>query len=383
VDFDPTEEQELLRRTIREFAESEIVPVAAANEKAGRFPKEILRKLADMGILGMAIPEEHGGAGFGAVSSAIVLEEIAAACASTAVTVSVHNTAAAGPIVKFGSAAQKKRYLPPMASGSFLGGFALTEPSAGSDASRIRTRAVRKGTTYVLNGTKTWITNVHESGVYVLMAVTDPSGGSRGISAFLVEPSFPGFACGKDEDKMGLRASLTGELVLTDCEVPAENLLGEEGMGLRIALNTLDGGRIGIAAQAIGIARAAFEASVAHAKKREAFGGPLTKLQAIQNKLADMAVMIDAARLLTHRAAWLAESGATSFTREASEAKLYATEMGNKVCYEAIQIHGGYGYSREYPVERFARDVRVTTLYEGTSEIQRMVIARRLVGAAS
>jgi acyl-CoA dehydrogenase len=298
------------------------------------------------------------------------------------VTVSVHNTAAAGPIVKYGSVAQKSRFLPPMASGKCLGGFALTEPSAGSDAAGIRTRAVRVGDRYVLNGTKTWITNVREGGVYVLMGVTDPAGGSRGISAFLVEPSFRGFSFGKEEDKLGLRASLTGEIVLADCEVPAENLLGEEGMGLRIALSTLDAGRIGIAAQAIGIARAAFEAALSHARKREAFGAPLSKLQAIQNKIADMAVQIDAARLLTHRAAWLAESAAPSFTREASEAKLYATEMGNRVCYEALQIHGGYGYSREYAVERYVRDVRVTTLYEGTSEIQRMVIARRLTGAA-
>jgi alkylation response protein AidB-like acyl-CoA dehydrogenase len=382
VDFDLTDEQKILKRTIREFAAAEILPRASSLEKEGRFPGEILKKLAGLGILGMVIPEEYGGAGFGAVSSSIVLEEIAAACASTAVTVSVHNTAAAGPIVKYGSAAQKSRFLPPMASGRCLGGFALTEPSAGSDAAAIRMRAVRVGDRYVLNGTKSWITNVREGGLYVLMGVTDPAGGSRGISAFLVEPSFRGFSFGKDEDKLGLRASLTGEIVLADCEVPRENLLGEEGMGLRIALSTLDAGRIGIAAQAIGIARAAFEAALSHARKREAFGAPLSKLQAIQNKIADMAVQIDAARLLTHRAAWLAESAAPSFTREASEAKLYATEMGNRVCYEALQIHGGYGYSREYAVERYVRDVRVTTLYEGTSEIQRMVIARRLTGAA-
>ena len=382
MDFDLSEEQRILKATVRDFAAAEILPVASSLEKEGRFPKEILARLAELGILGMVIPEEYGGAGFGAVSSALVLEEIAAACASTAVTVSVHNTAAAGPIVKYGGAAQKRRFLPPMAAGEFLGGFALTEPSAGSDAASIKTRAVRMGDRYLLNGSKTWITNVHAGGVYVLMAVTDPSAGSRGISAFLVEPSFGGFSFGKDEDKLGLRASLTGEIVLADCEVPAENLLGEEGMGLRIALSTLDAGRIGIAAQAIGIARSAFDAALSHARKREAFGGPLTKLQAIQNKLADMAVQIDAARLLTHRAAWLAESGSRSFTREASEAKLYATEMGNRVCYEALQIHGGYGYSREYAVERYVRDVRVTTLYEGTSEIQRMVIARRLTGAA-
>ncbi|MBI3451052.1 MAG: acyl-CoA dehydrogenase family protein [Acidobacteria bacterium] len=382
MDFDLSEDLRILQKTVRDFAATEIAPVAATLERESRFPREILKKLAGIGILGMVIPEEYGGAGFGAISSSIVLEEIAAACASTAVTVSVHNTASAGPITRFGTAAQKKRYLPPMARGDYLGGFALTEPSAGSDAASIRTRAVRRGDRYILNGAKSWITNVHEGGVYVLMASTDPARGARGVTAFLVEPAFPGFAFGKDEDKMGLRASLTGEIALTDCEVPAENVLGEEGMGLRIALATLDSGRIGIAAQAIGIARAAFEAALSHARTREAFGGPLAKLQAIQNKLADMALQIDAARLLTQRAAWLAESGAKNFTREASEAKLYATEMGNRVCYEALQIFGGYGYSKEYPVERLARDVRVTTLYEGTSEIQRLVIARQLVGAA-
>jgi alkylation response protein AidB-like acyl-CoA dehydrogenase len=379
VDFGLTEEQRILRDTVRAFAASEMAPVAAALEKRGEFPSSILRSLAGLGILGMGIPEEYGGAGFGAVSTCLVMEEIAAACASTAVTLSVHNTASAGPIVRFGSAEQKRRYLPRMASGEILGGFALTEPSAGSDAAAIRTRAERRSDRWVLNGSKSWITNAHVGGVYVLMAVTDPSRGPRGISAFLVEPGFAGFAFGKDEDKMGLRASTTAEIVLAGCEVPRENLLGEEGMGLRVALATLDAGRIGIAAQSIGIARAAFEAARDHARRREAFGGPIARLQAIQNKLADMAVQIEAARLLTWRAAWLADSGARSFTREASEAKLFATEMANRVCYEAIQVHGGYGYSKEYPVERYYRDVRVTTLYEGTSEIQRLVIARRLV----
>lgn len=383
MDFELSEEQQILRSAVRDFAAREILPVAAAHEKRGEFPAGIVRGLASMGILGMVIPEEHGGAGFGAVSSAIVLEEIAAACASTAVTLSVHNTASAGPIARFGNTDQKKRYLPRMARGEIIGGFALTEPSAGSDAAAIKTRAQVRGDRYVLNGTKTWITNTKVGGVYVLMAVTTPGQGSRGISAFLVEPSFRGFAFGKDEDKMGLRASTTGEIVLTDCEVPRENLLGEEGMGLRIALATLDSGRIGIAAQAIGISRAAFEAARAHAIGRQAFGSPIASLQAVQNKIADMAVQIEAARLLTLRAAWLADSGAREYTREASEAKLYSTEMANRVCYEAIQIHGGYGFSREYPVERYYRDVRVTTLYEGTSEIQRLVIARKLTGAAA
>lgn len=383
MDFDLGEEQELLRKTVREFADTEIRPVAAGLEKRGEFPHAILAGLAQLGILGMSIPEEHGGAGFGAVSTSIVMEEIAAACASTAVTVSVHNTASAGPIARFGNPEQKRRYLPRMASGEMIGGFALTEPSAGSDAAAIRTRAVRKGDRWILDGTKSWITNAHVGGVYVLMAVTDPGRGSRGITSFLVEPGFHGFSFGKDEDKLGLRASTTAEIVLNGCEVPGENLLGEEGMGLRIALATLDSGRIGIASQAIGIARSAFEAARDHVVRREAFGAPLAKLQAVQNKLADMATSLEAARLLTRRAAWLADSGARSYTREASEAKLYATESANRICYEALQLHGGYGYSKEYPVERYFRDVRVTTLYEGTSEIQRLVIARRLIDAAN
>ena len=382
MDFDLSEEERILRQTIREFAAAEILPVADGLEKRGEFPAGIISKLAGLGILGMAIPEEHGGAGFGAVSSSIVLEELAAACASTAVTISVHNTASAGPISKFGSREQKARYLPAMASGECIGGFALTEPGAGSDAGALKATAERKGDRYILNGTKSWITNAKIGGIFVLFALTDPSQGSRGISAFIVEPSFPGFSFGKAEDKLGLRASTTGEIVLDGCEVPVENLLGEPGKGLRIALATLDQGRVGIASQAIGIARAAFEAATSHAKSRVAFGKPLARLQAIQNKIADMAVAIDAARLLTHRAAWLMDSGSREFTREASEAKLYATEMGNRVCYEALQVFGGYGYSKEYPVERYFRDVRVTTLYEGTSEIQRIVIARKLLSAA-
>lgn len=382
MDFNLTEEQQILRRTVREFAEERIAPVAAGLEKRGEFPSSIVAELAQMGILGMAIPEEFGGAGFGSLASTLVLEELAAACASTAVTISVHNTASAGPIARFGSTQQKKKYLPAMASGECIGGFALTEPGAGSDAGALKATAERKGDRYVLNGTKSWITNSVIGGVYVVFALTDPTQGSRGISAFIVEPGFAGFSFGKAEDKLGLRASTTGEIILDSCEVPEENLLGEPGKGLRIALATLDQGRVGIAAQAIGIARAAFQAAVAHARKREAFGMPLARMQAIQNKVADMAVSIEAARLLTRRAAWMMDSGAREFTREASEAKLLATEMGNRVCYEALQIFGGYGYSKEYPVERYFRDVRVTTLYEGTSEIQRIVIARRLLSAA-
>jgi alkylation response protein AidB-like acyl-CoA dehydrogenase len=379
MDFGFTEDQELLRQTVREFAQAEISPVAGDLEKNEEFPAEIIRKLGELGIMGMSIPEEFGGAGYGSLSTAIVLEEIAAACASTAVTVSVHNTASSGPISRFGNSNQRKQYLPGMATGEVIGGFALTEPSAGSDAGAIKARAVKDGNHYVLTGTKSWITNAVVGGVFVVFALTDPTRASKSISAFIVEPGMAGFSFGKAEDKLGLRASTTGEVILEGCRVPAENLLGEEGMGLKIALTTLDGGRIGISAQAIGIARAAYRASLEHSKNREAFGAPLSKLQAIQNKLADMAVQLDAARLLTYRAAWLIDSGAKQFTREASEAKLYSTEMANRICYEALQIFGGYGYSKEYPIERYYRDVRVTTLYEGTSEIQRLVIARRLI----
>ncbi len=382
MEFSLSEDQQLLRDTIREFAASEIAPAASEYERKEEFPAAIIDGLARLGVMGMSIPEKHGGAGYGAVSVAFVLEELAAACASTAVTVSVHNTATAGPIARFGSAAQRERYLPRMASGELIGGFALTVPTAGSDAGAIRTTAEKRGDRYILNGTKSWITNARVGGVLVVFARTDPSRAKAGLSAFIVEPSFPGFSFGKPERKLGLRASTTGEIVLESCEVPEENLLGEPGRGLAIALSTLDQGRVGIAAQAIGIARAAFDAARAHARSREAFGAPIGRLQAIQNKLADMAVALDAARLLTHRAAWLMESGSKEFTREAAQAKLYASEMGNRVCYEALQIFGGYGYSREYPLERYFRDVRVTTLYEGTSEIQRIIIARRLLAAA-
>jgi len=382
LDFSLSEEQGILRETIREFAASEIAPVAGEYERREEFPAALIAKLAELGIMGMSIPEKHGGAGYGPLSVALVLEELAAACASTAVTVSVHNTASAGPIARFGTSEQKEHYLPAMASGEMLGGFALTEPTAGSDAAGIRTTAEKRGDRYILNGTKAWITNARVGRVFVLFALTDPSRGKKGMSAFIVEPSLPGFSFGKSEHKLGLRASTTGEIVLEGCEVPEENLLGEEGLGFTIALSTLDRGRVGIAAQAIGIARAAFEAARAHALSREAFGAPIGRLQAIQNKLADMAVDLDAARLLTHRAAWLMESGAKEFTREAAQAKLYASEMGNRVCYEALQVFGGYGYSREYPLERYFRDVRVTTLYEGTSEIHRIIIARRLLTAA-
>lgn len=365
---------------VREFADKEMAPIVPGIERRGEYPAGIVSKLAGLGLLGMTIPEEYGGTDFDALSTALVMEEIARVCASTGVTLSVHNSAAAAPIVKFGTAEQKKRYLPPMARGETIGGFALTEPGCGSDAAALKTRAVRRGDRYILNGTKSWITNARIGGVYVLMAVTDPDAGSKGVTAFLVEPTSPGFAFGKDEDKMGLRSSVTGMINLSDCEIPAESVLGEEGMGLRVAFSTLDGGRVGIAAQAVGIAQGALEASREYARTRQAFGDAIASFQAIRFMLADMATEISAARLLTHRAALLKDTGAGDFSREASAAKLYASEMCNRVAYRAVQIHGGYGYSREYNVERFYRDARVTTIYEGTSEIQRLIIARKLLG---
>jgi len=383
MDFSLTEEQRLLRDTVREFADREMAPVVGALERRGEYPASIIASLADLGILGMSIPEEHGGTGFDTVSISLVMEEIARVCASTGVTISVHNSAAASPIVKFGTPAQKEKYLPAMARGEIIGGFALTEPGCGSDAAAITTRAVRKGDRYVLDGAKSWITNTRIGGVFVLMAVTDPGAGAKGISAFLVEPTMPGFAFGKDEEKMGLRSSVTGMINLTECEVPAGNLLGEEGQGLRVAFSTLDGGRIGIASQAVGIAQGAYDEARRYAVERNAFGKPLSGFQAIKFMLADMAMEIEAARLLTHRAASLkdraGEGSGGDFSKEASMAKLFASETCNRVAYRAVQIHGGYGYSKEYNVERYYRDARVTTIYEGTSEIQRLIIARKLL----
>jgi butyryl-CoA dehydrogenase len=380
MDFLLREEQRMARDMVRDFADQEMAPVVPALERAGEYPAALMRRLGELGILGMTIPEEHGGAAFDTVSVCLVLEEIARVCASTAVTVSVHNSATASPLAVFGNQEQKRRYLPAMARGEIIGGFALTEPGCGSDAAAIRTRAVRRGDTYVINGTKTWITNVRIGGVFILMAVTDPAAGSKGISAFLVEPGDPGFSFGKDEEKMGLRSSVTGMINLTDCEIPVSRLLGEEGMGLRVALSTLDGGRVGIASQAIGIARGAFEAARDYARQRTAFGKAVAEFQAIRFMLADMATEIDAARLLTMRAADMRDRGEKHFTAQAAMAKVYASEMANRVVYKAVQIHGGYGYSKEYAVERMYRDARVTTLYEGTSEIQRIVIARHLIG---
>lgn len=389
MDFSFTSDQLLVRDTVRQFMETEMRPLLREYDRAEKFPAEQIRRLGELGCCGMLIPEEYGGAATDTVTYALMIEEVARVCASTAVTLSVTNSVAAAPILKHGSETQKKKYLPRLARGEILGGFCLTEPGAGSDAAGIQTRAVRQGDCYVINGTKSWVTNGGFSGVYVVFAKTDPAAGPRGVSAFLLEPSFPGFRVSRYEDKMGLRLSRSAEIVFEDCRVPAENLLGAEGQGLRVALGALDGGRIGIAAQSVGVAQGAFEAAVRYAKQRRTFGHPIAEYQAIQWMLADMATEIEAARALTHYAAHLRDmetcegrAGDASRSRvgpHSARAKLYASEMANRVCARAVQIHGSAGYSRETDVERYYRDARVLTIYEGTSEMQRLVIARDLL----
>ena len=378
MNFELTEEQRMIQEMARDFARNEIAPVAAKNEREGHFPKDILKKLAQLGFMGVNIPQEYGGAESGVVAYSLALSEIAKACASTAVTMSVTNMVAE-IINQYGSEHLKKKYIPKITSGEYVAAaFALTEPHAGSDAGAIRTTAVKKGDKYILNGSKVFITSGAYAGCIIVYAVTDKSKGKKGISAFVVEKGSEGLIVGKEERKMGLRASNTVSLDFCDCVVPAENLLATEGKGFEIGMTALNGGRIGIASQAIGIADAALEAAIKYALERQAFGKKIAEFQAIQWKIADSATMLDAARLLTLRAAYLKEKK-RSFTKEASMAKLYSTEIANRICADAIQIHGGYGYVEEYNVERYYRDVRVTTIYEGTSEIQRIVIAREIL----
>jgi len=378
MNFDITEEQRMIRDMAREFARKEIAPVAGKNEREGHFPRTILKKLAELGLMGVNIPQEYGGAESGVVAYSLALSEIAKACASTAVTMSVTNMVAE-IINQYGSEELKKRYIPRITSGEYIAGaFALTEPQAGSDAGAIRTTAVKKGDKYILNGNKVFITSGGYAGCIIVYAITDRSKGKKGISAFVVESGTAGMIIGKEEKKMGLRASNTVSLDFCDCAVPATNLLATEGKGFEIAMTALNGGRIGIASQAIGIADAALESAIKYSLERYAFGKKISEFQAIQFKIADCATMLDAARLLTLRAAYLKENK-KNYTKEASMAKLYSTETANKICAEAIQIHGGYGYIEDYDVERYYRDVRVTTIYEGTSEIQRIVIAREVL----
>jgi len=379
MDFSLNSDQKILRDTVRQFMETEMRPVLRAYEREEKFPAAELRKLGELGCCGMLIPEEWGGAGMDTVSYVVMLEEVARVCASTAVTLSVTNSVVAVPLWRHGTEEQKKKYLRRLASGEILGSFCLTEPQAGSDAAAIQTRAVRDGDFYVLNGTKSWVSSGAHTGVYIVFAKTDPAAGAKGVTAFLVEPAFPGFRVARYEDKMGLRISKSAEISLSDCRVPAANRIGEEGQGLKIALGALDGGRVGIAAQSVGLAQGAFEAAVKYAKQRRAFGKTIGEFQAIQWMLADMHTEIEAERGLLYYAAWLRDQGSQSRGSQASRAKLYASEMANRVCAKAVQIHGSQGYSRESDVERYYRDARVLTIYEGTSEMQRTVIARELL----
>jgi butyryl-CoA dehydrogenase len=380
MDFSLTSDQALVRDTVRRFMETEMRPVIREYERAETFPAGEIRRLGELGCCGMLIPEQWGGAGADTISYSLMLEEVARVDASTAVALSVTNSVVAVPIWKHGTPAQKEKYLRRLASGEILGAFCLTEPAAGSDAAAIQTRAIREGTDYVLSGTKIWVTNGGVSGVYIVFAKTDPAAGARGVTAFLVDPSDPGFCIRRYEDKMGLRLSRSAEIGFENCRVPAANRLGEEGQGLKIALDSLDGGRVGIASQSVGLAQAAMDAAVRYAKQRRTFGKPLAEHQAIQLMLADMQTEIDAARLLTYYAAFERDRRPGSRTgAHASQAKLYASEMANRVAYKAVQIHGSTGYSRESDVERYYRDARVLTIYEGTSEIQRTIIARDLL----
>ena len=374
MNFELTEEQNLLQRTVREFAEAEVKPLAKEIDETCHFPRETFRKAAELGLTGVAIPEADGGAGMDHICYAIMIEEIARVCASTSVILSVQNSLYCDPIHRFGTDEQKQRFLLPYARGEKIGCYGLTEPQAGSNAAALATKAVLKGDRYVVNGTKAWITNGGVADAAIVYVNTHPEKGEKGITALLIEKGTPGFSVGKEEKKLGIHATACTELIFSDCEVPVANRLGNEGDGYKIALSTLDGGRIGIGAQATGIAQGAFEASLTYAKQREAFGHPIADFQAIQFMLADMSTEIDAARLLVRKAAWKQDSGGR-FSMEAAIAKLFASEMSTRITHKAIQIHGGYGYSSEYPVERMYRDARITEIYEGTSEIQRIVIA--------
>ncbi|HEX4075384.1 MAG TPA: acyl-CoA dehydrogenase [Candidatus Acidoferrales bacterium] len=386
MEFSLTDEQQHLRRTVREFAEGEIAPHVMEWDEASKFPSEIIPKLAEMGLLGVIFPEKYGGAGMGYVEYAIIIEELSRVDGSVGIIVAAHNSLCTNHIFKFGTEEQRQKYVVPLAQGKKLGCWSLTEPEAGSDAGGTRTVAAKKEGAWVIDGSKTFTTNGHYADICVAMAVSDAPRKHHGISAFVVEKGTQGFRPGKKENKLGLRASDTSEVVFTDCRVPAENLLGREGEGFVNCLQILDGGRISIASLGLGMAQGAYECSVRYAKERKQFGKAIAEFQAIQFKLADMATQIDAARLLTYRAAWMADraiaSGAADMriTRESSMAKLYAGEVAVRVANEAVQIHGGYGFIKDYPAEKYYRDVKLCTIGEGTSEIQRMVIARKLLG---
>ena len=379
MDFDLSPQHEEIRRTVRDFAERRIAPVADELERKGEFPHEIIREAASLGLLGVPYPEDIGGTGLDSLAYAITVEELSRVSGSVGIIVSAHTSLGCNPIWLAGSDEQKERYLRPLASGEVIGAYGLTEPGAGSDSRGTRTRAHRDGDSWVIDGGKRFITNAGVAGTYIVTAVTDREEQSGKISAFIVEADTPGFSIGRMEEKMGLHASNTGELIFQGCRVPAANMLGPEGEGDKLFLKTLDGGRIGIAAMALGLAQAAYEAASAYVKERQQFGRPIGTFQGVAFKIADAATRIDAARLLTYRAAWLKDQG-RSYTTEAAMAKLFASEVARDVTNDAIQVHGGYGYITEYRVERYLRDAKLTEIGEGTSEIQRMVIARNLLG---
>jgi butyryl-CoA dehydrogenase len=378
MNFQLTDEQKMVQEMARNFAQKEIAPVAAELDAKGEFPSRFLRPMAELGLMGMMIPTEWGGAGLDTVAYVLALEEISAACASTAVTMSVNNSLYSGLINKWCNDSQKEKYLKPFASGEKLGAYALSEPGTGSDAANQQATAVKKGDKYLLNGRKNFITNGPHADAMVVYAMTDKEKRHKGISAFIVEKNFPGFSIGKIEKKLGICASSTSEIVLDSCEVPTANLVGQEGQGFTIAMATLDAGRIGIGTQALGIARAAFEAARKYSTEREAFGKKIYEFGAIQDYLADMATRVDASRLLVHRAAWLKDQG-LPFGKEAAMAKLFSSETAMWVTTKAIQVHGGFGYLKDFPVERNFRDAKITEIYEGTSEIQRLVICRHII----
>src|ERR1700723_3364409 len=380
MDFSLTEEQQQLRRSIREFAEGEIAPHVMEWDEASCFPSELIPKLGDIGLLGVIFPEEYGGAGLGYIEYATVIEELSRVDGSIGLIVAAHNSLCTNHIYKFGTPEQRKKYVTPLAQGKKLGCWSLTEPQAGSDAGGAKTTAAHKDGGWTLNGSKTFITNGHYADVCVAMAVTDKPKGTKGISALIVEKGNPGFRAGKKENKLGMRASDTSEVIFNDCFVPDVNLLGAEGLGFVNTLQVLDGGRISIAALALGMAQGALEAATKYAKQRKQFGQAISEFQAIQFKLADMATQVEAARLLVYQAAWLADQKDVRFTRESSMAKLFASEVAVRVANECVQIHGGYGFIKDYPAEKFYRDVKLCTIGEGTSEIQKLVIARQLLG---
>ncbi|MBQ0123764.1 MAG: acyl-CoA dehydrogenase [Bacteroidales bacterium] len=384
MNFNLTKTQELFRQMIREFAEKEVKPLAAEIDEQERFPQESVDKMAKLGIFGIPVPKQYGGAGGDNIMYSIAVEELSRCCATTGVVVSAHTSLCMSPILQFGTEDQKMKYVPKLASGEWIGAFGLTEPNAGTDAAGQQTTAVLEGDEWVLNGNKIFITNAGHADVYVIVAMTDKSLGTKGISAFIVEATTPGFSVGKKELKMGIRGSATAELIMSNCRIPKENILGKVGEGFKIAMMTLDGGRIGIASQALGIAQGALDETVKYTKERKQFGKAIAKFQNTQFQMADLKTKIEAARLLVRSAAFREDehikNEKISFSADAAMAKLYAAETAMEVTTKCVQYHGGYGYTREYPVERMMRDAKITEIYEGTSEVQRMVIAGKLFG---